>query len=396
MDRAELERLDRESLVQRAQAAGLKRARVLTRPELIDELLRRGPSAPPEQMRRSRGFFGLARDLLSRVVERGLHLPDAAERFRQALDPSPGSHVPRPEAQAIPTVTLAEIYAAQGHTQRAIETLGRVLSDEPDHVAARALLAKLGGADYVSPREPLPPEPDYEPPPADEDDDEDEDAYEEEEAEAEAEEEDEDEDEVHTSELAASEPPAAEVMDEAAIETPRMDAEADAAEPEPVSEPEPEPELELEPVPSVREPLTVALPIVGDVGSLGEDRCIAVGPYVWWQLSASSQRLAEEAFFFLRVVTIVPTWDGPKVTTRDVAVDPRAGEHVLRDWPRNAVVRIAVGFMVDGEVVPVAHSPALELDPDGAVREWSFDDATPSLLGDPLVALAAERARTQL
>ena len=40
MDRAELERLDREGLVLRAQAAGIHRARVLTRPELIDELLR--------------------------------------------------------------------------------------------------------------------------------------------------------------------------------------------------------------------------------------------------------------------------------------------------------------------------------------------------------------------
>jgi hypothetical protein len=39
MDRVELEGLDRESLVLRAQAAGIKRARILTRPELIDELL---------------------------------------------------------------------------------------------------------------------------------------------------------------------------------------------------------------------------------------------------------------------------------------------------------------------------------------------------------------------
>ena len=95
MDRAELEKLDRESLVQRAQAAGLKRARVLTRPELIDELVRRGPQVEPSQLRRSRGFFGIARDLLSRVVERGLHLPAAAERFRHALNEVPD--VPRPE-----------------------------------------------------------------------------------------------------------------------------------------------------------------------------------------------------------------------------------------------------------------------------------------------------------
>ena len=166
MDRADLERLDRESLVLRAQAAGVKRARVLTRPELVDELLRLDAKQPltrqdESQLKRSRGFFGLARDLLSRVVERGLHLPDAAERFRAALvDPIP--NVPRPEAQAIPTVTLAEIYAAQGHKERAIDTLRRVLEDEPDHLAARALLEKLQATDYVPPEAKLPPEPEVE------------------------------------------------------------------------------------------------------------------------------------------------------------------------------------------------------------------------------------------
>jgi len=154
MDRSELERLDREGLVQRAQAAGVKRARLLTRPELIDELVRLGP-VDPSQVRRSRGFFGRARDLLSRVVERGLHLPDAADRLRSALGPF---EAPRPEPQAVPTVTLAEIYAAQGHKRRALETLRRVLEAEPDHREARSLLAKLEAADYVPPPPPLPPE----------------------------------------------------------------------------------------------------------------------------------------------------------------------------------------------------------------------------------------------
>src|SRR5262245_54992184 len=122
MDRAELERLDREGLVQRAQVAGIRRARVLTRPELIDELLRLEPDVDQAQLKKTRGFFGIARDLLSRVVERGLHLPDAADRLRAALG-TPLPHVPRPEPQAVPTVTLAEIYAAQGHKLRAIETL---------------------------------------------------------------------------------------------------------------------------------------------------------------------------------------------------------------------------------------------------------------------------------
>src|SRR5262249_39812489 len=118
MDRADLERLDRESLVQRAQSAGVKRARLLTRPELVDELLRLNPVIDEAQLKKPRGFFGRARDLLSRVVERGLHLPDAADRLRAALG-TPLPHVPRPEPQAVPTVTLAEIYAAQGHKHRA-------------------------------------------------------------------------------------------------------------------------------------------------------------------------------------------------------------------------------------------------------------------------------------
>src|SRR6185295_2130682 len=101
MDRAELEGVDRESLVVRAQAAGIRRARILTRPELIDELLRLDPTTDEAQLKRSRGFFGRARDLVARVVERGLHLPDAADRIRTlagGLD-APYS-VPRVEPQA--------------------------------------------------------------------------------------------------------------------------------------------------------------------------------------------------------------------------------------------------------------------------------------------------------
>src|SRR4051794_13450726 len=157
MDRSELERLDREGLVMRAQASGIRRARLLTRPELIDELLRLDPATDQTTLKKSRGFFGIARDLLSRVVERGLHLPDAADRLRAALGTTL-PQVPRPEPQAVPTVTLAEIYAAQGHNLRAIETLRRVLEVEPEHGAARALLERLSAPSYVAPPLPLPPE----------------------------------------------------------------------------------------------------------------------------------------------------------------------------------------------------------------------------------------------
>src|SRR5512138_1312632 len=125
MNRAELEGLDRETLVARAEETGIRRARILTRPELVDELLRADRSADDVELKKARGFFGRARDLLARVVERGLHLPDAADRIRSmALGTLPPS-VPRVDTQAVPTVTLAEIYAAQGHRERAVETLRR-------------------------------------------------------------------------------------------------------------------------------------------------------------------------------------------------------------------------------------------------------------------------------
>ena len=52
---------------------------------------------------------------------------------------------------ALPTVTLAEIYAAQGHRDRAVDTLEGVLVREPEHAAARTLLAQLEDASYPVP-----------------------------------------------------------------------------------------------------------------------------------------------------------------------------------------------------------------------------------------------------
>lgn len=160
MNRTELDGLDREALIRRAEEQGVARARILTRPELIDEIVvrsaPRGAAVAEQDLRRARGFFGLARDLLARVVERGLHLPDAAERIRGQK-----SELPRRAggpAPVLPTVTLAEIYATQGHKERAIETLHKVLEAEPDHVAAKALLDRLEEPSYKAPEPPLPPE----------------------------------------------------------------------------------------------------------------------------------------------------------------------------------------------------------------------------------------------
>jgi hypothetical protein len=160
LDRAELERLDRDALIARAEDAGVSRANILTRPELVDELLLRSARQGDPRVARARGFFGRARDLLSRVIERGLHLPDAVERLRRAgTIPPPPSRASTP---AVPTVTLAEIYAAQGHNGRAIETLKRLLEHEPEHAAARSLLIRLSTEDGTQAgasraREPDPP-----------------------------------------------------------------------------------------------------------------------------------------------------------------------------------------------------------------------------------------------
>ena len=114
MNRVELEGLDREDLIARAEGAGRHPARDPDAPRA------RRRAAPPERdqatKQRSRGLFGRARDLLASVVERGLNLPDAAERIRSVGGVAPS----RPGAPAaLPTVTLAEIYAAQGHRDRA-------------------------------------------------------------------------------------------------------------------------------------------------------------------------------------------------------------------------------------------------------------------------------------
>lgn len=154
MNRDALEQLDRDALVAKAEEAGVARARVLTRPELVDELLLRS-AADHATRQRARGLFGRARDLIARVVERGLHLPDAAERIR-ALGFTPPVRQSAPAA--LPTVTLAQIYAAQGHRARAVDTLQKVLAREPEHAVAASLLTKLRDAGYPLPPPAMPPE----------------------------------------------------------------------------------------------------------------------------------------------------------------------------------------------------------------------------------------------
>src|SRR6478735_4389287 len=136
----DLERLSREQLILKARVLGVERPELMTRVEMRDEIVRR--SEPDlAQQKRARGFLGVARDLVASVVEAGLNLPDAAALIRgdnreiQWKGPPP-----------VATVTLAEIYAAQGHLDRALRMLDEVLAKEPDHDPARALRTRLASA----------------------------------------------------------------------------------------------------------------------------------------------------------------------------------------------------------------------------------------------------------
>jgi hypothetical protein len=346
MNRVGLEKLSRDELIALAEHKDVPRARTMTRAELVDELLLRDNRGEADTVRLARGFFGLARDLLARVVERGLHLPDAATRIRGASSPPPA---PRTVESAIPTVTLAEIYASQGHLSKAQDTLQRVLDADPEHAAARAMLASLLDGTYaVPPRAPLPPE---------------------EEAEAQAAalaNADEEEEAVPT----RSSP--GEDLDEANVPTlpPKM--------------------LDDEP-----------LPPRYDV-----DECVglAVDPrtlYVYWEVRARTlellQRERGEGTLVLRVLSVVPSWDGPRSELRDIEVHADLGDYYLRDLPPEAVVRVAIGYRARDVFVPVAHSPLFTERPASAQADsqdvtfarWTLDGLF------PLDATAAGMARAR-
>ena len=340
MDRAELERLDRTALIAEAEARGVTRANILTRPELVDELLVRHAKQGDKDLPRARGFFGRARDLVAKVIEKGLHLPDAAERLRQ-VTVTATQIAARVAPAVVPTVTLAEIYAAQGHRSRAIETLRRVLELEPDHSAAQSLLLALESAPVTIPPAvpPPPPEPEDEADPAHEDED----------ARGEA----------------AREAPASASQREAPPSWARARAAAPSAQ-------EASSFLDDDP-----------LPIRYDV-----DECVAISVdpvslYVYWEVRqqtvAHTARLHPYGKLCLRLVVVIPSWDGPSSLTRDFDVDSPFAKRVVRDLPAGAVVRAAIGWREGESFLPLAHAPAIET-PEGVpypVAAESFVRWTP-------------------
>jgi hypothetical protein len=233
-----------------------------------------------------RGLLGRARDLLARLVERGLNLPDAADRLRGAPLPPVKRAGP-----AVPTVTLAEIYATQGHTKKAIDTLHQVLDREPDHLAAKGLLSKLTSPAFVASEPVLPSE-------------------------------DEAEDDRAGYEVVDENKPPAQPT--------RM--------------------LDADPLPP----------------KYDADECvvISVDPatlYAYWEVRddtfASLAKREPEGVLTLRVLIIVPTWDGPRTYTRDVEVHAQLGDWFVRELPKDAIVRAAIGWLSPaGVFLSAAHS----------------------------------------
>lgn len=291
MDARELEGLPREELILRAESLGVSRPSVLTKSELIDEILRCQSVGFGEQ-RRLRGLFGMARDLLADVVERGLHLPEAAAVIRGSNDDdAPWT----PSKPPLSTVTLAEIYAAQGHRARALAVLDQILASDPGHVAARALREKL----------------------------------------------------MAEGEGPAPEPPTAgEPIDEPAA-PPGSSAPIVAEPPSPPDAERPIPMLDDEPLPPRYE--------VDEVVALAVDPRTL---YVYWELRRetleAARRKASDGKLVLRVVAVTASWEGPQVSFRDIEVQAQVGDWFVRDLPEGAILRAALGFQSSRGFQPLA------------------------------------------
>lgn len=291
MDARDLEGLTRDQLIERAERAGVTRPTVLTRAELVDEILRRSVTDVAER-KRARGLLGLARDLLASVVDRGLHLPEAAELIRGPREPRPWP----PAKPPLATVTLAEIYAAQGHRERALSVLDEVLAKESDHAVARALRDRIAASAEMHPA--MPPEPEEQAP---------------------------------------------EPEPEPVPKAPRArTAIAPSAEPT-----EPEPMLDDEPLPPIYEvDEVVALPV--------DPRTL----YVYWEIRTetleAARREAKDGELVVRVVAVSATWEGPVSVTRDVEVHASMGDWFVRDLPPGAILRVAVGWRSPSGFAPFA------------------------------------------
>jgi len=435
MDRQKLEGLTREELVALAGELGIVRPRSLTVPEIIDEIVSRTASNERDKAR-SRGWLGRARSLLASVIERGLHLPDVAKALRNAPSTKPWPVAPTPLA----TMTLAEIYAAQGHLDKALQILDEIITREPEHADARSLRQRLqmqsgGGKKAEAPakREEITPPNDV--PPVVETakrvsaGEKVETAVE---APAEVVETNDAPVAVAAEPGVASEPVVAAApaeseaaradvvaapVEEAKAEEPIAAAPenaADAAEAAEEDEPAAADSFE-EDEPAAfdsdwhDEPAIEELPLP-ERYNVDEIVGIAVDPttvYVYWEVRpvvlARAHARAPGGAMVVRLVSVTPTWDGPIVEQRDLRIDALYGDAYVRGIQPGSNVRIGVGWLAHGEFTPFAiGEPATTPRKERAtatastVGRWAPEGASAAVASGQttvgLLAMALERA----
>jgi hypothetical protein len=139
--------IPRHELIAAALELGIERPEVLSHSELQQRIrdVSEGNarvSEPPPPL--GRGWFNVARHLVASVIEKGLNLPTAARVLRDTVRSVP------PQRPPLPTVTLAQIYMAQGHSDRAAVTLEQVLKRDPRNPKATRLMAELRAQDPES------------------------------------------------------------------------------------------------------------------------------------------------------------------------------------------------------------------------------------------------------
>jgi hypothetical protein len=351
-----LDQLSRDELVERARALGARRPEVMTRVELRDEIVRLSETDPLAR-RRSRGWLGVARDLVASVMDAGLNLPGAAAAIRGDARPAEETTGPPPVA----TLTLAEIYLAQGHIERALATLEEVLVAEPEHAAALALRERITTerSSAAARRRPVPP-----PEPSDDDDDGDEPVP------APAPFAPSLEQPSFVASVEAPEATRSPEMVPPTVEPVVAAASPAAAEPEPEAQPAPAPppeptgtidaswtDAESSAVGSQPVPTLAAPPVLDDAEP--EPAALAARP----ECALLACNGSIEGLYslppgtrgvVLRVAWFVPGHDGPSTGTLDVPVDPLHTRVALPLAPPGAHVRAALGTGAGASFQPLA------------------------------------------
>jgi hypothetical protein len=242
----------------------------------------------------------------------------------------------------LPTVTLAEIYAAQGHLERAISTLDEVLAKEPGHTEAEKLRERFQAQLRKTKPSSIPPPPVVAP----------------------------------TTPIQAA--PAigtnVELGDAVSVASSATESPMRAA----------EAALDGEDA-----------PVEEQLFEVDEVVAVAVDPstvYVYWEVRPKTFALAKnrhpDGGLVVRVLAVAADASGPSSETRDIRVDALYGELFVRGLPQSAQVRLSVGYASSGGYEPFALGldlttpramPAAR--PARAVRRWSeirreFEDPT--------------------